>query len=311
MPKLLKKISRKNLRSSRSSDGSESTEQDTPPLPTGKYNNYEDGSYLSFSPNPSHYDSAKSSPNGSPRPRMVDLDRSHSDFGHYQSPPNNFGQDQQGRKPSLNGYVENLPSRHPSHTGSEYSRARTTSHTSPVRPTGYYDPTPSPSYPRPRTTSQTSSPGPRRGSAPDTSSPVSPQSAGSGRPGFVTSPSQLAYSHVDLSYYEEESQPSSRGLPPSAQSTAPPPQNYAQNTPSSRGFPPSAPNPAPAPQTYAQNTPPAQMNSVQPNAPPEDEFSKNLAGAWDIATTAPKVSKTDKVLQVIGPPFFFPQICGV
>ncbi|KAF7361998.1 hypothetical protein MVEN_00545000 [Mycena venus] len=35
------------------------------------------------------------------------------------------------------------------------------------------------------------------------------------------------------------------------------------------------------------------------HAPPEDEFSKNLAGAWDIANTAPKVSKVDKVLEVI------------
>ncbi|KAJ7291055.1 hypothetical protein C8J57DRAFT_208463 [Mycena rebaudengoi] len=33
--------------------------------------------------------------------------------------------------------------------------------------------------------------------------------------------------------------------------------------------------------------------------PPQDDLSKDLAGAWTIATTAPKVSKVDKVLQVI------------
>ncbi|KAJ7135469.1 hypothetical protein C8R43DRAFT_1021198 [Mycena crocata] len=264
MPKLLKKISRKNLRKSSDGDGSStSTEQDVPPLPPSKYNNYSDGSYLSFSPPPSHYDSAKSSPTGSPRPRIADLDRSASDFGYHELPSNNFGRDLHGRQPSVNGYVENLPSRHPSHTGSEYSRTRTTSYTSPVKQPGFYDPSPSPPYTpdahtRSRTTSHTSS------RQYDNTSPVSPPGSGyndphahRGRPGFVSSPSQLAYSHVEISY------------------SARPDEN---------------PSPSKA------LTPPAQANGLQP---PEDEFSQNLAGAWKSATTAPKVSKVDQVLQVI------------
>ncbi|KAJ7701822.1 hypothetical protein B0H17DRAFT_1176328 [Mycena rosella] len=264
MPKLLKKLSRKNLRSSQSSDGSESTEQEAPPLPPAKYNNYSDVSYLSFSPPPSHYDSAKSSPTGSPRPRMVELDRSDSDFGYYEIPSPNFGRDPHGRQPSLNGYVENLPSRHPSYTSSEYSRSRTTSHTGPVKQPGYFDP-PSPPHSRPRTASSLSN-SPRHGGVYDNVSPVSPQTNGHspvlspqvngyGRPGFVASPSQLAYAHVELSYSAQVDE-----------------------------------NPAPG-----EGPPPP----AQGNIPPEDEFSKNLAGAWTIATTAPKVSKTDKVLQVI------------
>ncbi|KAJ7246566.1 hypothetical protein B0H12DRAFT_758041 [Mycena haematopus] len=38
--------------------------------------------------------------------------------------------------------------------------------------------------------------------------------------------------------------------------------------------------------------------SIQQPQIPNDDFSRNLAGAWDIANTAPKVSKTDKLLQV-------------
>ncbi|KAJ6475237.1 hypothetical protein C8R47DRAFT_1220710 [Mycena vitilis] len=257
MPKLLKKISRKNLRSSRSSDGSESTEQDIPPLPStpSKYNNHGDGSYFAFSP-PPHFDSAKSSPAGSPRPRIVDLDRSSSDYGYYEPPFNQFGHDLHGRQPSLNGYVENLPSRHPSHSGSEYSRSRTTSHTRPNnQSSGFYEQIPSPPY---------SAPLPTDGQGVyDNSSPTSPSNNGygdlhssRGRPGFVSSPSQLSYSHVDVAH------------------------SYADGNPSLREAP----------------TPPPQSNA---QSPPQDEFSKDLAQAWDIATTAPKVCKTDKVLQMI------------
>src|ERR1700761_6980386 len=122
LPKLLKKISRKNLRSS----SDESSELDVPPLPQTKYINDYDASYLSFP-------SQRSSPTGSSRHRN-DFDRSASDFGTYEAPSRNYGQDYHGRQPSQNNYVENLPSRHPSYASSEYSRPRTNSQaTSPGR----------------------------------------------------------------------------------------------------------------------------------------------------------------------------------
>ncbi|KAJ7093941.1 hypothetical protein B0H15DRAFT_147115 [Mycena belliarum] len=270
MPKLLKKISRKNLRHSRSSDGSESTEQKVPPIPPVRYSNY-DGSYATFSP--SHYDSAKSSPNGSPRPRIIELERSASDSGYYELPPSTFGRDSTGRKPSLTGYVENLPSRHPSHNSSEYSiRPRTTPQASPVKNPGYFDLAPSPSSPRPRTASHTSSPRP---GASERASPGSPYSDGygdpyayRGRPGFVSSPSQLAYSHADPSYsFRVDENPSTNTPADDINAKAPP----------SRAL----------------------LASSQSTALPEADSSKDLAGTWTIATTAPKVSKTDKVLAII------------
>ncbi|KAF7341992.1 VPS13 domain-containing protein [Mycena venus] len=42
--------------------------------------------------------------------------------------------------------------------------------------------------------------------------------------------------------------------------------------------------------------PPLPVAATNGNAVPQDEFSKNLQGAWASATTDPKVSKTDKVL---------------
>lgn len=186
-------------------------------------------------------------------------------------PSNNFGHEFHGRQPSLSGYVDNLPSRHPSYTGSENSRSRTTSHTSPVKQLGYFDPSPSPPYSpevysRSRTTSHSSSA--RQGGFYDSPSPISPPSSTSGygdphayrgRPGFVASPSQLAYSHVDLAYSSHVND---------------------------------------------ENPPPSKaLTSPSQSAPPEDEFSKDLAGAWKSATTAPKVTKTDQVLQVIGRSF--------
>jgi hypothetical protein len=39
---------------------------------------------------------------------------------------------------------------------------------------------------------------------------------------------------------------------------------------------------------------------VNGNAVPDDEFSRNLQGAWASATTAPKVSKADKALLQLG-----------
>ncbi|KAJ6593779.1 hypothetical protein B0H19DRAFT_34811 [Mycena capillaripes] len=176
----------------------------------------------------------------------------------------------EGRRPSLTGYVENLPSRHPSHTGSEYSRSRTTSHTSPSpnQQSGYYDASPSPphsapdGYSRSRTTSHTGVS--RQGGGYDNFSPVSPPSAGygdpyspRGRPNFVASPSQLSYSHVD-------------------------------DTSSSRTDEISSPS-------KAVILPPPSSGPV----PPEDEFSKDLAQAWATATTAPKVTKLDKALLVL------------
>src|ERR1700753_2919330 len=96
LPKLLKKISRKNLRNS----SDDSSELDVPPLPQTKFNNdYGDGSYLSFP-------SQRSSPTGSSHHRMNDFDRSASDFGTYETPSRNYGQEYRGRQPSLNGYVD-------------------------------------------------------------------------------------------------------------------------------------------------------------------------------------------------------------
>ncbi|KAJ7507339.1 hypothetical protein B0H11DRAFT_2319240 [Mycena galericulata] len=263
MPKLLKKISRRNLRSP-GSDGS--TEQEVPPLPSAKYNNHGDGIYSNFPSPPSHFDSTRSSPTGSPKPRISDLDGSAFDFGYYEMPSPGSRHEIRGRQPSLNGYVENLPSRHPSHTSSEYSQARTTSYSSPVKQPGYFDPPMLPynvpdGYSRSRTTSQTSLS--RPGGFYDNVSPLSPLSPANGygdpythrgRPGFVTSPSQLAYSHVDTTYSHVDE--------------IPPPSNNAD------------------PQNNGQ-------------LPPEDEFTKNLAGAWTIATTAPKATKADQALLAI------------
>ncbi|KAJ7925171.1 hypothetical protein B0H13DRAFT_2314677 [Mycena leptocephala] len=311
IPKLLKKISRKNLRSSRSSDGSESTEQDIPPLPSSKFNNYGDGSYPSFSPQfdsgaypsfspPAHFDSAKSSPTGSPRPRIADLERSVSDNGYGM--PNSSGRELHGRQPSLNGYVENLPSRHPSHTGSEYSTSRP--HTSPVRQPGYHNPSPSPSYGTPegytrsRTTSHTSVS--RQRGVYDSVSPVSPPINGYNDP----------HSHSP--------RPRQGGVYDNASPTSPPTNDYGD--PHARSHSPHSPRGKPgyvsspsqlsyshvevAYSSHIDQNPSPSTALIQPppsNAPipPEDEFSKNLAGAWEIATTAPKMTKTDKVLQVI------------
>ncbi|KAJ7262295.1 hypothetical protein B0H12DRAFT_1105150 [Mycena haematopus] len=290
MPKLLKKISRKNLRS-RSSDGSESTEQDVPPLPSSKFSNYGDGSYgFPTSSSPSHFESANTSPAGSPRPRIADLDETryyemHPGRGGQPSIVDSYAENLPPRRPSYvvadnlspmypsRGYVENSPSRypsparvgtppsrHPSYTGGEYARP----HTSPIQQPGYYNAPSSPHYRAPdghtrsRTTSQNVVP--RQGGFYDNVhvSPISPPINGQGdlsprgRPGFVSSPSQLSYSHVDVSYT-----------------------SHSDRTPS----PPKA--------------------LMPPLQPPEDEFSKNLAGAWDMANTAPKTSKADKVLQVI------------
>ncbi|KAF7376029.1 hypothetical protein MSAN_00017700 [Mycena sanguinolenta] len=308
MPKLLKKISRGNLRS-RSSDGSESTEQEIPPLPSSKFNNYGDGSFgFPVSSSPSHFESANTSPAGSPRPRLADLQRSASDGpGYYEIQPDRAGQPSildsyaenlPPRRPSYGvgenlspihasrGYVDNSPSRHPSparvatppsrnpsYTGIEYARP----HTSPIQQPGYYNAPPSPhhrapdGYTRSRTTSHTSVS--RHGGFYDNvqRSPVSPlvngqnDSSPRGRPGFVSSPSQLSHSHVDASY-------TSHSRPPS---------------------PTKAPMPAPQP------VPPPQPALPPLPAPPEDDFSKSLAGAWDIANSTPKASKADKVLQVI------------
>ncbi|KAJ6499432.1 hypothetical protein C8R45DRAFT_115543 [Mycena sanguinolenta] len=158
------------------------------------------------------------------------------------------------------------PSRNPSYTGIDYARP----HTSPIQQQpGYHNAPPSPHYRAPdgytrsRTTSHTSVS--RHGGFYDNvqRSPVSPLVNGQGdpsprgRPGFVSSPSQLSYSHVDASYTSHSRAPSpTKALPPQ----------------------PALP-PLPA--------------------PPEDDFSKSLAGAWDIANTTPSASKADKVLQVI------------
>ncbi|KAF8210103.1 hypothetical protein K438DRAFT_140548 [Mycena galopus ATCC 62051] len=123
------------------------------------------------------------------------------------------------------------PSRHPSNTGSEYARP----HTSPVQQPGYYNPTPSPHYRAPdgstrsRTMSHTTVP--RHGGFYDTS-PVSPPAHGHGdpylprgRPGFVSSPSQLSYSHVDAAYtpQPDENLPPSKAPALSPQHTGPVP----------------------------------------------------------------------------------------
>jgi hypothetical protein len=46
--------------------------------------------------------------------------------------------------------------------------------------------------------------------------------------------------------------------------------------------------------------PPPPLVIANGNAVPEDDFSKDLRGAWTSATTAPKVSKVDKVLLQLG-----------
>ncbi|KAJ7188394.1 hypothetical protein C8R46DRAFT_19344 [Mycena filopes] len=189
-------------------------------------------------------------------------------------PSNHSSRDFHGRELSMSGYVENLPSRRPSHP--EYS----TSHPSPLkRPGGYYDGSPPPPhsapqlYSRSRTTSNVS----RQGGVydPQTNGYADPYSQ-NGRPNFVTSPSQLSYSRVDLAYAEQAPSPSWTLSPPSPQGPSPsaPPPHTAQSPPPSK---------APAP----------------PKGTPEDDLSKNLADAWHTATTAPKVSKVDKALLVI------------
>jgi hypothetical protein len=249
--------------------------------------------------------------------------------------PNSSGRELHGRQPSLNGYVENLPSRHPSHTGSEYSTSRP--HTSPVRQPGYHNPSPSPSYGTPegytrsRTTSHTSvsrqrgvydsvspvsppingyndphshSPRPRQGGVYDNASPTSPPINGYNDP----------HSHSP--------RPRQGGVYDNTSPTSPPTNDYGD--PHARSHSPHSPRGKPgyvsspsqlsyshvevAYSSHIDQNPSPSTALIQPPPsngpiPPEDEFSKNLAGAWEIATTAPKMTKTDKVLQVIGMSF--------
>ncbi|KAJ7783010.1 hypothetical protein B0H16DRAFT_1495047 [Mycena metata] len=288
MNTLLKKISRKNLRSrssdvrSRSSDESEPTERNVPPLPPSNFNNHGDGSY-GFPSSPSTFNSARSSPTSSPRPRIAEFERSPSDFGHYEMPPNNFVREVRGRQASLSDYVDHLPSRRPSQP--EYS----TSQIGPVkRAGGYHDGSPSPphsapqAYSRSRTTSNVS----RQGGVYDNAQIIGHGDPYSqrGRPNFVSSPSQLSHSHVDVGYtLRAEPDPS-----PNWTLTAPP-----------QGSSHSHPQPTYASHPEQDRSPSQAPVLPQGNVPPEDDFSKNLADAWDKATTAPNVSKVDKALLLI------------
>lgn len=204
-------------------------------------------------------------------------------------PSNNFVRDFHGREPSVSGYVDHLPSRRPSQP--EYS----TSHMSPVkRAGGYQDGSPSPphsapqAYSRSRTISSVS----RQGGVYDNAQinghgdPHSQR----GRPNFVSSPSQLSHSRVDLGYtLRAEQDPSPNWA------LAPAPQGSSH----SHGELAYASHPE-------QDRSPSQAPVLpQGNVPPEDEFSKNLADAWGKATTAPKVSKVDKAPLLLGAALLF------
>ncbi|KAK6985237.1 hypothetical protein R3P38DRAFT_3291978 [Favolaschia claudopus] len=273
MPKLLKKISRKNLRSPRSSDGSDVAEQDIPPLPSSNF----DGLYgfpVAKSPSPIQLrvHRQQSSLTGSrstehlpiKRPSygvIENLPARHPSHGAAADVPplqrpRGFA-DRLPSKPASPVHSATPPSRNPSYTGSDYSRP----YTSPSSHSGYYDTSPSPlqgtpnGYTRQRTTSHT----PGHGGSYGNTNPPSPPIFASGDPHwhrgrstFVPSPSQLSYSHVD------ETNPSKPIVPVIVGKSSPP-----------------------------------------GHAPSEDELSNNLADAWTIAITAPKTSKVDKVLQVI------------
>ncbi|KAF7307764.1 hypothetical protein MKEN_01136500 [Mycena kentingensis (nom. inval.)] len=305
-PKILKKMgSKKNIHSS--SDGS--AEHDAPPLPNSRYGDY-DGSYRQ---------SSKNSPSASPRGRMNDLERTPSDYSYYDSPTKNHDSPTrnyaaESSRPALNGYVvEGLPpSRNPSYTSiGEYSRTRTTSQSGPTRQPGFYAQySPPPTTADPYTRSRTQSQGPSRtpsnssnGALPrppggyDNTSPVSPQgqmngygdpNAHRGRPAFVTSPSQLSYVQSgddrDASGSRHASPAPSRGMTPPA-GTAP----QMQRVPTPQQT---------AQQQNGRQAPPPQTNGNGLVAP-QDELSLELSASWQIAATAPKVSKVDKVLQVL------------
>ncbi|KAJ7167639.1 hypothetical protein C8R46DRAFT_1093665 [Mycena filopes] len=65
-----------------------------------------------------------------------------------------------------------------------------------------------------------------------------------------------------------------------------------------RAHPPSQLGFQPATITGTQLTASPGPQIVEPPRVPDDELSRSLAGAWEVANTAPKVSKVDKVLQV-------------
>ncbi|KAJ7628556.1 hypothetical protein FB45DRAFT_40380 [Roridomyces roridus] len=273
IPKLLKKISRRNIRA-------ESTE-DAPPLPE-----YAEGRYSDFPLPPSQFHSARTSPVGSPRPQ-INRSASAFDLGYYELPP---VPDFPGRRPSLNDSVESLPAppRRPSHAASEYTRSSSQSRQPPYQnvnsPASPYS-SPDGSSPHSRTMSHSSPV--RRGGYYDMSPPSTGHSD-RGRPGFVASPSQLAYAHVDLqvSYIESpESQfqtlPIEEKKDDSNQENVPPLPN--ENTQISYLVPdPNLDKPIPR----------------LPDEPvaPQDDFSKDLHAAWVTANTAPKQTKVDKML---------------
>ncbi|KAF7297297.1 hypothetical protein MIND_00962900 [Mycena indigotica] len=311
-PKILKKMSsKKSLRGS-----SEGSTEDLPPLPTSKYNDSEEYAYYSFPPQ-----SARTSPSDSPRMRVAELvtDRSGSEYGYYS----------QDRRPSLpthgERYAPPSTSRNASYSGSiDHTRARTTSQSGPARQPGYYAQYASPPatadpYNMSRTSSRTSpqtSPTPsrtpssnsgvpmtRQPGAFDTFSPISPGNASSSpvspvssqsdpniyrqRGPFISSPSHLQRLHVEpVDDYHGSSRQPSPALQPSRGPS--PPRGPIQ--PQQTGV-------------YGQlsNAPPSNQNGNGnvSRPPPQDELSRELADSWQIATTAPKQSNADKVLQTI------------
>ncbi|KAJ6515406.1 hypothetical protein C8R45DRAFT_208195 [Mycena sanguinolenta] len=111
-------------------------------------------------------------------------------------------------------------------------------------------------------------------------------------------PSQ--YPYPDAPYPRVSYAPPS-GTPPRSRTTS-----YGSTDPRARVYPPSQLGyqpPAGSPPTTSASAPPTgsppnTSPSAQQPQVPNDELSRNLAGAWDIANTAQKVSKTDKLLQM-------------
>ncbi|KAK6981220.1 hypothetical protein R3P38DRAFT_2664248 [Favolaschia claudopus] len=305
MPKLLKKISRKNLRSPRSSDGSDVAEQDIPPLPSSNF----DGLYgFPVAKSPSYLESANSSPSGSPRPRIVELERSYSDNGYSPGPFSSEFHRQQSsltgsrstehlpiKRPSY-GVIENLPARHPSHGAA--------ADVPPLqRPRGFADRLPS----KPASPVHSATPPSRNPSytGSDYSRPYTSPSSHSGY--YDTSPSPLQ--GTPNGYTRQRTTSHTPGHGGSYGNTNPPsPPIFASGDPHwHRGRSTFVPSPSQLSYSHVDETNPSKpivpvivgKSSPPGHAPSEDELSNNLADAWTIAITAPKTSKVDKVLQVI------------